>query len=156
MKILKKIGLLCLVFILPLFTSACSKPTPPSTDTILGVLIYQNVPTNNDYETNKNNINSLVTVSNSTISTTDIHMLYFNTEDNSNSNTEYLFEDNLLFLEIFEETTEVSACLIYKDKNNNLYFSHQTIKTISADDITLFTLNNMSICISKDVSYKKG
>ncbi len=156
MNILKKICTLCFIFILPLTFCACNKTDLSENNSLYGVLIYQNIPGNENYETLKDDISSIITISNSTLSTTDISLLYFNCENFENTNTTYTLNNKTLNLEIYLETTEVSVCLIYKDKNDKLNFSNTITKSITKENTNIYELDNLTITASKNLTYKKG
>ena len=156
MKILKKICTLCLIFVLPIITCACKNTNNKNAKFLCGVLIYQNALGNQNYNSEKDNIKSLITINDSEISTTNEFVLYFNFNDSTNTNTTYTLSDNSLTLEIFLETTEITACLIYKDVDGNLSYSKQTTLSVDDSDLIIFESDTMSISVSKNLSYKKG
>ena len=156
MNLIKKIYTLCLALVLPFIFCACNKTNPPSNLSLYGVLIYQKTETNEAYENNKLNVEKLVTIKDSTISTNNTYLLYFNYDNNTNTNTTHILEDDTLSLEIFIETTEITTCLIYKDEDNNLYYLDTKTHTITNENTTIYNLTNHTIIVSKNLSYKKG
>ena len=156
MNYIKKACVICLIFILPFITSACKNQQEQDNLTLYGILIYQKVPTNEDYESDKSKIKNLITIENSTISTNDLFLLYFNYNNQTNTNTTYALNENELNLEIYYETTEITSCLMYKDKNGNLQYSDFTTKSIDENDTIIHTLTNLTIVVSKSLSHKKG
>ena len=156
MKILKKVCTLCLIFVLPFITCSCKDTNNKNTKSLCGVLIYQNALGNQNYESEKDDIKSLISISDSKFSTTNEFLIYFNFNNSSNTNTTYALSNNSLVLEIFLETTEVTTCLIYKDTHGNLSYSKQKAQSVTDADLIIFESDTMSISISKNLSYKKG
>ena len=132
---------------------------------LFGILIYQNVSGNNNWDnlvSNPNEIKSLVSISNETVTTNETFLTYLNfSKGGINSNTNHIFNNtdtkNTLSLELFLETTEIISCLIYTDENNNIYFCNfiDTLQ-ITNENILLYELDNINIYLSKNLSYKKG
>ena len=130
---------------------------------LFGVLIYQNLPTNNDYmiDSKPDILKTLVSTDNLLLSTENIFMLYYNFTNNPNTNTTFNFENsqnkNSLCLEIFAETTNISTCLIFKDNDGSLYFCNFANKSVNSDEPqVLYNLDHLKISIAKNLSYKKG
>lgn len=157
MNLLKKICTMCIVFVLPFITCSCNNSKPTNANSLFGILIYQKVPDNENYESNKDNIKNFASINDSTISTSNLYLLYFNYETPSNTNTTHVLDNNnKLSLEIYLETTEITACLIYKDKNNILSYSNFITTPITEENTTIYILDNLTITVSKNLSYKKG
>lgn len=156
MKLLKKVCSLCLIFILPFILCSCKNTKPSETKSLYGVLIYQDAPGNDTYQTDKNNIKTLISVNDSKFSTDNLFSLYFNCEDSTNTNTTHILNEDSLSLEIYLETTEISTCLIYKDKDGEISYSNFKTTTILENDTTIYSLNDFKIIASKNLSHKKG
>ena len=131
------------------------------TISLLGILIYQNLPGNNDYLNNNTNLKTLVSITNSNFSTENIFTLYYNFTNNSNTNTLFYLSDSqykdILTLEIFSETTHISTCLVFNDNESTLYYCNFSSKIIDSNDTKLlYNLDDLVINTTKYLSYEKG